>query len=414
MHRTAANRDSKLMSLLAARRTAFTREKSRFHYPGRGGITESINGTSQSYSSITSLRGECEKNCTNNFTTRISASCTRRCIALYKTDSNNRTDDNSYSVNGRLNRFRNKIEEKNTNAIADELLQLDESQTDILMMTPSKRYSLNSTVESTEPMVTINTTDKITINHTDSPLVVDQNGNASSPITPTSERKDVNYGTKTVNHEHVTPMTRIYRPANDFRHRRTNITKLYQRDSHTKSTTGAYDLNEYTYFGQKLTPTTKSNEPRNVGTIKISPAKRSPSGAVPPTSVNETKLANNVRKEIENVVNETEPNSSTVTTINKTGNSAVRNWQKSKNIVAYNLRHQNAQIRQSPPDVISAKLSELPRVIKSLDLNDTVKASTPIIPSVTGNVPIQTTMKTTNASGIMFIVIKLNYCKNYY
>lgn len=158
------------MSVLAARRNALlirnrnrqsqsNHHQNHHHHHHNYRNQQDINATTDQQSSIGPLsqRAECEKNCTRNFTARSSAGCIRKCAMQYKilavTNTNrttntyrnsNNLDSITISVN---NSSKNKINgEKESNTIADELLETEESQSTGLYFVPNTGNSKSKSI----------------------------------------------------------------------------------------------------------------------------------------------------------------------------------------------------------------------------------------------------------------------------
>lgn len=164
-------RDNKLMSLLAARRSALQLGRFRTHrrVPSSNatviGTTSasSLSSSSSSPASSSSLsssknssdpRTTCERNCTKNFTRRTTASCMRRCIMMHKVPISTTTPTILSSDTASSTSSKTKVDEKDNN----EILLTDESSHGFFVVTKE----LNDTVNhiSSDAKVVVTSTEK--------------------------------------------------------------------------------------------------------------------------------------------------------------------------------------------------------------------------------------------------------------
>lgn len=250
------------MSVLAARRQAIlTKDRNRSHSQHQRNHDFSTNNSGEQQ---LSLRTECEKNCTSNFTTRATAGCMRKCASLYKVDltsiSNNSNSKNiEHHFNSRI-----KYNDKDTNTIVagsnvagEELLDTEESQsTGLYLVHPRNRYAPN--VPETKDL---NSTNNFKNNY--------KNNVIENEVRQTSTEKIYS--------------KYLSRSTLDNRHKRIDPLKLRQRSPSSSSAEKSVEDTElapYLFFGQKLSGTAKLNEPKNQ--VTQSPRK-TPLSSVYPT-----------------------------------------------------------------------------------------------------------------------------------
>lgn len=278
------------MSVLAARRNALlirnrSRQSlsSRHHAAAIAANHQYLNTTDPNISSISSAplskREECEKNCTRNFTARASAGCMRKCAMQYKivlvpnrtNSASARNTSNIDSITISVNSSKVRINgDKESNTIADELLETEESQSTGLYFVPNSAADAGGTSKSV-PM-------KYAPNNV-SPSVSDTKEHQNNTTTTISAQlyKNNSYKNNVIENEVRQSSTeKIYlkflRTTFDTRHKRVDpaiavamVAKAKQRSSTTTiaPTTAApliteksvedSELAPYLLFGQKLT-----------------------------------------------------------------------------------------------------------------------------------------------------------------
>lgn len=209
------DRDNKLMSVLAARRSALARDRGR-HVISRQVHQEPIR--------------ECERNCTRSFTIQPTAECMRRCASLRGAAVHKRTPLVS-------SREEENISESNTIVNGkDELLQTEESAHGMTIIATSRELESFRNVSRGNSNNSLDTETKIS--------------NAT--------RKDAPSPTKS---------TRSYV---DIRSKRLEAAKQRQKTSTDKSVEET-DLLPYLFFGQKITATKITETKNQVITTKRSP-----------------------------------------------------------------------------------------------------------------------------------------------
>lgn len=232
-------RDSKLMSVLAARRHALVgRGKGRHTTPL---VQEQDNSTQEQLSQ----RSECEKNCTSNFTTRATAGCMRKCAVQYKVIINPTSN-----ISSRHPVTDNRV----TNSLGDELLDTEESQTNgLYYVSPNTRNRYApSVLETKDPNNTLNYRNSYKHN------VIDNDVRQSST-------------------EKI--YLKLLRTTMDARQKRVDPSRhLRQRipatTPGTERSVEDSDLAPYIFFGQKLT-SLKVNDSKNFVTPVVSSSTRS-------------------------------------------------------------------------------------------------------------------------------------------
>ncbi|XP_059614456.1 uncharacterized protein LOC132260401 isoform X2 [Phlebotomus argentipes] len=214
--RISVDRDNKLMSVLAARRSALARDRGR-------------HVTSRQVSTLSNepVR-ECERNCTRSFTVQPSPECMRRCASLrgaaVRRPASSREEENisesNTIVNGR-----------------DELLQTEESAHGMTIIHTSRELESFRNVSKSGSNNSLDIELKAAAN---------------------SSKKDV-----------ATP-TKPTRSYVDIRSKRLEAAKQRQKTSTDKSVEEG-DLIPYFFFGQKITATKITETKNQVITTKRSP-----------------------------------------------------------------------------------------------------------------------------------------------
>ncbi|XP_055687328.1 probable serine/threonine-protein kinase ndrC isoform X3 [Lutzomyia longipalpis] len=224
---SSVDRDNKLMTVLAARRSALARDRGR-HVISRQVADLPPRDLAQRDLPVR----ECERNCTRSFTVQPSPECMRRCASLRGATVHRRIADRTVS-----SREEENISESNTIVNGrDELLQTEESA------------------------------HGMTIIHTSRELESFRNATKKS----TNNSLDTNSKQRNITSKDVVSPTKPTRSYVDIRSKRLEVAKQRQKTSTDKSVEEA-DLLPYLYFGQKITATKITETKNQVITTKRSP-----------------------------------------------------------------------------------------------------------------------------------------------
>lgn len=131
-------RDTKLMNLLAARRSALQHDRFRTH--SRSATTGRTKPSTEATSKAPpDARTVCVRNCTKNFTRRTSASCMRQCTNIHR--RNNTTNSSSNKSNNKNNS--SSSEEDKSQKDNNEILFTDESSHGFFVVAKDANDTMN-------------------------------------------------------------------------------------------------------------------------------------------------------------------------------------------------------------------------------------------------------------------------------
>ncbi|XP_055844965.1 uncharacterized protein LOC129911260 [Episyrphus balteatus] len=130
-------RDTKLMNLLAARRSALHQDRFRTH--SRAATTGRTKPSTEATSKAPpDARTVCVRNCTKNFTRRTSASCMRQCTNIHR-----RSNSTTSSTNKNNNNNNNSSEEEKSQKDNNEILFTDESSHGFFVVAKDANDTMN-------------------------------------------------------------------------------------------------------------------------------------------------------------------------------------------------------------------------------------------------------------------------------
>ncbi|XP_055912012.1 uncharacterized protein LOC129946026 [Eupeodes corollae] len=131
-------RDTKLMNLLAARRSALHQDRFRTH--SRSATTGRTKPSTEATSKAPpDARTVCVRNCTKNFTRRTSASCMRQCTNIHRRNNSTNSSSSSSSTNNNNSSSEEEKSQKDNN----EILFTDESSHGFFVVAKDANDTMN-------------------------------------------------------------------------------------------------------------------------------------------------------------------------------------------------------------------------------------------------------------------------------